>query len=130
MRKNVYESALTSLLTALRAEACAGELLTAADAIALSMAGEVDRLAARIESDSREMAERFARFADAMTDGVSLASKFASRSPMGYSTLRDLEVNVAQLEAKRDGLCCLLRAVYGEKLCSAMLATIREGGAK
>lgn len=67
----------------------------------------VDRIQAQVIRDARDMANKFNTYADNLGMGH-------AHSPMGYSTLRDLEVNIAKLEVHKEYLTALVSAQFGE----------------
>lgn len=73
----------------------------------LTMASSIDRLTAQVVEDSRRMASKFEAYAD------EVEARGEGWSPMGYSTLRDIEVNIAKLEVFKESIIGLLRATLG-----------------
>ena len=74
----------------------------------LSAAGTIDRLTADIIRDSKSLSERFARYAEE----VELRGE--GWSPLGYSSLRDLDLNIAQLAVHKEYFRNLLRTLDPE----------------
>lgn len=103
MASGKYETALMTLIPSNPKEWNPGhvELLTVTNTI--------DYLTDEIIRDSESMAKKFTNFANEM------ATRGDGWSPMGYSTLRDLEVNIAKLEVHKTYLANLLRLVLGPK---------------
>jgi len=101
MAKGKYETALMTLIPADPKEWNPGhiELLTVSNTI--------DYLTDVIIRDSESMARKFTNFANEMSN---LGDGW---SPMGWSTLRDLEVNIAKLEVHKAHLANLLRLTLG-----------------
>lgn len=101
MKNGKYETALMTLIPSNSKEWTPShiELLTAANSI--------DYLTDAIVRDSQSMARKFTTFADEM------ATRGDGWTPMGYSALRDLEVNIAKLEVHKAYLTNLLRLTFG-----------------
>lgn len=101
MNNGKYETALMTLIPSNPKEWTPShvELLTAANSI--------DYLTDTIVRDSVSTARKFTTFAEEMT------TRGDGWSPMGYSTLRDLEVNIAKLEVHKTYLTNLLRLTFG-----------------
>ena len=97
-----YETALEGFIpaTAKEWQAIHVELLTAASTI--------DRLTADIIRDSKNLSEKFARYAEE----VELRGE--GWSPLGYSSLRDLDLNIAQLAVHKEYFRNLLRTLDPE----------------
>jgi hypothetical protein len=107
MKNGKYEAALMTLIPA-------GAKEWSADHIdLLDAAGNIDNLTDTIVRDAALLAKRFASFSEEM------ATRGDGWSPMGYSTLRDLEVNIAKLEVHKTYFRTLLRGLGGAKLLSA-----------
>jgi hypothetical protein len=73
----------------------------------LTTAGTIDRLTDDIIRDSKYMAKKFTNFSEEME------VRGGGWSPMGGSTLRDLELNTAKLEVHKSYLATLLRMNFG-----------------
>lgn len=73
----------------------------------LTAASTVDRLTDSIVDDSRRMAQKFESYA------TEVETRGEGWSPMGYSTLRDLEINIAKLEVHKEYLRVMVRATFG-----------------
>ena len=101
MANGKYETALMTLIPSNPQEWNNGhiELLTAA--------GTIDRLTDDIIRDSKYMAKKFTNFSEEME------VRGEGWSPMGFSTLRDLELNTAKLEVHKSYLSNLLRHTLG-----------------
>ena len=110
MKNGKYETALTDYIPANVKEwqPIHVELLTAA--------GTIDRLTADIIRDSKNLSEKFARYAE----DVELRGE--GWSPMGYSSLRDLDLNIAQLAVHKSTLRTMLRMIDAHKAFAAILA--------
>ena len=74
----------------------------------ISAATNIDRLTDDIIRDSKSMSERFARFAE------EVALRGEGWSPLGYSSLRDLDLNIAQLAVHKEYFRNLLRTLDPE----------------
>ena len=84
----------------------------------LTAANTVDSLTDRIVDDSRRMAQKFESYAfDVETRGEGW-------SPLGYSTLRDMEINIAKLEVHKEYLRVLLRGAYGKDALKDFMAQV------
>lgn len=103
MANGKYETAIMTLIPTNPKEWIHGhiDLITAAN--------HVDHLTDEIIRDSESMGKKFTSFANEM------AARGDGWSPMGYSTLRDLERNIAKLEVHKTYLANLLRLVLGPK---------------
>ena len=101
MAKGKYETALMTLIPTDPKEWNPGhiELLTLTNA--------VDWLSDQLISDSKYMARRFEAYA------IDMEARGDGWSPMGYSTLRDIEINSAKLEVHKTHLTNLLRMTLG-----------------
>jgi len=82
----------------------------------LTAAGTIDRLTADIIRDSKSLSEKFARYAE----DVELRGE--GWSPMGYSSLRDLDLNTAQLAVHKETLRTMLRMIDVHKAFAKALA--------
>ena len=71
----------------------------------LTAAHNIDRLTADIIRDSKNLSEKFARYAEE----VELRGE--GWSPLGYSSLRDLDLNIAQLAVHKEYFRNLLRTL-------------------
>ena len=102
MKNGKYETALTNYIpsNAKEWQPIHVELLTAA--------GTIDRLTADIIRDSKNLSEKFARYAEE----VELRGE--GWSPLGYSSLRDLDLNIAQLAVHKEYFKNLLRTINPE----------------
>jgi len=74
----------------------------------LTAAGTIDRLTADIIRDSKNLGEKFTRYAEE----VELRGE--GWSPLGYSSLRDLDLNTAQLAVHKEYFHNLLRSINPE----------------
>lgn len=74
----------------------------------LTAASTIDRLTADIIRDSKSLSEKFARYAEE----VELRGE--GWSPLGYSSLRDLDLNIAQLAVHKEYFRNLLRTLDPE----------------
>jgi hypothetical protein len=101
MANGKYETALMTLIPSNPKEWNKGhiELLTTA--------GTIDRLTEEIIRDSKSMARKFEAYA------IDMEARGEGWSPMGYSTLRDIEINSAKLEVHESHLSNLLRLTLG-----------------
>ena len=84
----------------------------------LTAAGVVDNLTDRIIDDSRRMAQKFEAYA------TEVEARGEGWSPMGYSTLRDMEVNIAKLEVHKDYFWVLLRGAYGKDVAKEFVSKV------
>ena len=84
----------------------------------LAAANTVDSLTDRIVDDSRRMAQKFESYA------FDVEARGEGWSPLGYSTLRDMEINIAKLEVHRDYLRVLLRGAYGRDVVKDFMAKV------
>jgi hypothetical protein len=102
MKNGKYEAALTDYIPANVKEwqPIHVELLTAA--------GTIDRLTADIIRDCETMSTRFEAYA------IDLKLRGEGWSPMGYSSLRDLDLNIAQLAVHKEYFHNLLRSINPE----------------
>lgn len=102
MKNGKYEAALMTLIPSNPKEwqGTHIELLTATNTI--------DSLTDTIARDAAAMGKKFTAFSEEML------TRGDGWSPMGYSTLRDLEVNIAKLEVHKTYLINLLRAFLGK----------------
>ena len=102
MKNGKYEAALMTLIPSNPKEWQGShiELLTATNTI--------DNLTDTIARDAAAMGKKFTSFSEEML------TRGDGWSPMGYSTLRDLEVNIAKLEVHKTYLINLLRAFLGK----------------
>ncbi|NBV59380.1 MAG: hypothetical protein EBR68_06340, partial [Synechococcaceae bacterium WB4_2_0811] len=82
----------------------------------LNAAGTIDRLTADIIRDSKAMSTRFEAYA------IDLELRGEGWSPMSYSTLRDIDLNTAQLAVHRSTLHTMLRMIDAHKAFAATLA--------
>jgi len=74
----------------------------------LTAAGTIDRLTADIIRDCETMSTRFEAYA------IDLKLRGEGWSPMGYSSLRDIELNIAQLAVHKEYFRNLLRMIDRE----------------
>jgi hypothetical protein len=102
MKNGKYETALTDYIPANVKEwqPIHVELLTAA--------GTIDRLTADIIRDCETMSTRFEAYA------IDLKLRGEGWSPMGYSSLRDIDLNIAQLAVHKEYFHNLLRSINPE----------------
>ena len=112
MANGKYETALMTLIPSNPKEWNHGhtELLAATN--------KVDYLTDQLIRDSKSMAQKFEAYAidmEARGDGskFSLPPFLNLWSPMGYSTLRNIEINSAKLEVHKTHLANLLRMTLG-----------------
>ena len=82
----------------------------------LATATTIDNLTADIIRDSKAMSTRFEAYA------IDLELRGEGWSPMGYSTLRDIDLNTAQLAVHRSTLHTMLRMIDAHKAFAATLA--------
>jgi hypothetical protein len=82
----------------------------------LATATTIDNLTADIIRDSKSLSEKFARYAE----DVELRGD--GWSPMGYSSLRDLDLNIAQLAVHKETLRTMLRMIDVHKAFAKALA--------
>jgi hypothetical protein len=75
----------------------------------LATATTIDNLTADIIRDSKNLSEKFARYAE----DVELRGE--GWSPMGYSSLRDLDLSTAQLAVHKSTLHTMLRMIDAHK---------------
>ena len=75
----------------------------------IATATTIDNLTADIIRDSKNLSEKFARYAE----DVELRGE--GWSPMGYSSLRDLDLNIAQLAVHKSTLRTMLRMIDAHK---------------
>jgi hypothetical protein len=73
----------------------------------LTAAGTIDRLTADIIRDSKSLSEKFARYAEE----VELRGE--GWDPMGYSSLRDLDLNIERVAVHKEYFHNLLRMTFG-----------------
>ena len=73
----------------------------------LATTNTVDYLTDQLISDSKYMARRFEAYA------IDMEARGEGWSPMGYSTLRDIDINSAKLEVHKAHLANLLRLTLG-----------------
>jgi hypothetical protein len=73
----------------------------------LTAAGTIDNLTADIIRDSKSLSEKFARYAEE----VELRGE--GWDPMGYSSLRDLDLNVERIGVHKEYFHNLLRMTFG-----------------
>jgi len=74
----------------------------------IAAATTIDNLTADIIRDSKNLSEKFARYAEE----VELRGE--GWSPLGYSSLRDLDLNIAQLAVHKEYFKNLLRTINPE----------------
>ena len=103
MANGKYETALMTLIPTRPKE------WTSSHVALIAAANHIDYLTDTIIRDSESMAKKFTNFANEM------ATRGDGWSPMGYSTLRDLEVNIAKLEVNKNYFITLLRLAFGPK---------------
>ena len=84
----------------------------------LTAAATVDNLTDRIVDDSRRMAKKFESYA------TEVEARGEGWSPMGYSTLRDMEINIAKLEVHKDYLRMLVRGAYGKDVAKEFVSKV------
>jgi hypothetical protein len=102
MKNGKYEAALKDYIPANVKEwqPIHVELLTAA--------GTIDRLTADIIRDSKNLGEKFTRYAEE----VELRGE--GWSPLGYSSLRDLDLNIERIAVHKEYFHNLLRSINPE----------------
>jgi len=107
-----YETAITTLIPNHPKEWTPThvELLTAAST--------VDNLTDRIVDDSRRMAQKFEAYA------TEVETRGEGWSPLGYSTLRDMEINIAKLEVHKEYLRMMVRTAYGKDALKDFMAQV------
>jgi len=81
----------------------------------IATATTIDNLTADIIRDSKSLSEKFARYAEDVDRGEGW-------SPMGYSSLRDLDLNIAQLAVHKETLRTMLRMIDVHKAFAKALA--------
>ena len=74
----------------------------------LTAAGTIDRLTADIIRDSKNLGEKFTRYAEE----VELRGE--GWSPTGYSSLRDLDLNIERIAVHKEYFHNLLRSINPE----------------
>jgi len=74
----------------------------------LNAAGTIDRLTADIIRDSKNLGEKFTRYAEE----VELRGE--GWSPLGYSSLRDLDLNIERIAVHKEYFKNLLRSINPE----------------
>ena len=84
----------------------------------LTAAATVDNLMDRIVDDSRRMAKKFESYA------TEVEARGEGWSPLGYSTLRDMETNIAKLEVHKDYLRVLVRSAYGKDVAKDFVSKV------
>lgn len=84
----------------------------------LTAAAEVDNLAHKIVEDSRRMAQKFEAYA------TEVETRGEGWSPLGYSTLRDMEINIAKLEVHKEYLRMMVRGKYGKDSLKDFMAQV------
>lgn len=101
MANGKYETALRTLIPTDPKEWNPGhiELLT--------VSNTVDYLTDQLIRDSKSMARKFEAYA------IDMEARGDGWLPMGYSTLRDIEINSAKLEVHKAHLANLLRLTLG-----------------
>jgi len=82
----------------------------------IATATTIDNLTADIIRDSKNLGEKFTRYAEE----VELRGE--GWSPLGYSSLRDLDLNIAQLAVHKETLRTLLRMIDAHKTFVKALA--------
>lgn len=88
----------------------------------LSVAAEVDLLAATIERDARDMAARFTEFADEIATTLNVHS-----SPTDFSTMRSISTNLVRYATKREILVTMVTMVLGADAAKAYRAELNGG---
>jgi hypothetical protein len=101
MANGKYETALMTLIPSNPKEWNKGHIEL------IAAAGTIDRLTDEIIRDSKSMARKFEAYA------IDMEARGEGWSPMGYSTLRDIEINSAKLEVHESHLSNLLRLTLG-----------------
>ena len=101
MANGKYETALMTLIPSNPKEWNHGHIEL------LATATTVDYLTDQLIRDSKSMARKFEAYA------IDMETLGAGWSPMGYSTLRDIEVNSAKLEVHKTHFTNLLRLTLG-----------------
>lgn len=86
----------------------------------LDVAGDMDSLVVTVAEAARAQADRFARVAADVEAGRTSGVD----SPCGYSSLRDVDLGLAKLAARRDELYRLARVVGGADRARALRAAI------
>lgn len=82
----------------------------------LTTAGTIDRLTADIIRDSKNLAEKFTRYAEE----VELRGE--GWSPLGYSSLRDLDLNIERIAVHKEYFRTMLRRIDAHKAFVKALA--------
>jgi len=75
----------------------------------ITTATTIDNLTADIIRDSKTMSTRFEAYA------IDLELRGEGLSPMGYSSLRDIDLNIAQLAVHKSTLHTMLRMIDAHK---------------
>lgn len=112
MKNGKYESAVMNLVPSSPKE------WTPVHIDILTAAATIDRLKDDIIGDSRRMAEKFNSYA------TEVETRGDGWSPMGYSTLRDLDVNVAKLEVHKEYFRTLMRSHFGLEVTKAFFQNL------
>jgi hypothetical protein len=107
-----YETALMTLIPTSPKE------WTSTHVEMLTAAATVDNLTDRIVDDSRRMAKKFESYA------TEVEARGEGWSPLGYSTLRDMEINIAKLEVHKDYLRVLVRSAYGKDVAKDFVSKV------
>jgi len=82
----------------------------------IGTATTIDNLTADIIRDSKNLSEKFARYAE------DVELRGGGWSPMGYSSLRDLDLSTAQLAVHKSTLHTMLRMIDAHKAFVKALA--------
>ena len=101
MAKGKYETALMTLIPSNPEEWNHNHIAL------IAATNTVDYLTDQLISDSKYMARRFEAYA------IDMEARGEGWSPMGYSTLRDIDINSAKLEVHKSHLANLLRLTLG-----------------
>jgi len=112
MANGKYETALMTLIPSNPKE------WTPAHVDLLAAASTVDSLTDRIVDDSRRMAQKFEAYA------TEVETRGEGWSPLGYSTFRDMEINIAKLEVHKEYLRMMVRTAYGKDALKDFMAQV------
>ena len=82
----------------------------------IATATTIDNLTADIIRDCETMSTRFEAYA------IDLKLRGEGWSPMGYSSLRDIDLNIAQLAVRKETLRTMLRMIDAHKAFAKALA--------
>lgn len=114
MANGKFESALTSFIPTSSKEWKQEHVAL------LNSACEIDRLTRHIQDDSLNMARRFEAYAK------DISVRGSGWDPTGYSTIRDIAMNTAKLEAEHTSFRTLARLVLGKDKVQSILEIVAD----